>query len=80
MVKGKSELVGTCGICHLGIKHVDDYVKITDFIKGQINSEGFYHRQCFRTKLNGTPELKALQEMAKNIMSRANTAMSRAGI
>jgi hypothetical protein len=78
--KNNSEIIGTCGICHLGIKHVEDYVKIADYIKGQLNSEGFYHRMCFRNKLNGTPELKSLQEMAKNIMTRASSVMASRGI
>jgi hypothetical protein len=71
---------GNCGICHLAVRYVDDYVKIEDYIKGKKHSEGVYHRQCFRERISGTPEIKNLQSMARSLMERTGKAMSNMGI
>jgi hypothetical protein len=80
MVKEKvKENLGVCGICHLAVRHVDDYVKIEDYIKGKLQITGFYHRVCFRNKIHSSPEMKQFQDMAKNLMDRTNRLLSGAG-
>jgi hypothetical protein len=72
------DVIGQCGICHLSILYVDDYVVVKDFIKGQEKGEFKYHRQCFRDKLNVNP--KKLETYALNLLQRADKNMTGLGI
>lgn len=62
--------IGTCGICHLTIRGVDDYVMVDEYIKGIFKSKGFYHRNCFRDRLMGKAELAKLQAKANWILDK----------
>lgn len=65
-----SEFIGTCGICHLSIKYIDDYAIVEEYIKGQLKSKGYYHRKCFSDRLSGRAELYKLQKKADWILGK----------
>lgn len=57
----------TCLICSKDIvSDEEDYVKIADYRKGEISSEGFYHGACYRSLLEG----KELKEMAVELTKK----------
>lgn len=64
------EFIGSCGICKLGVKFVDDYAVVQEYIKGQLKSTGYYHRKCFSDRLKGNIELQRLQKKADWILSK----------
>ena len=67
--------LGLCKICHTNIAANQDYVKLEEYIKGKKNSEAYYHRECFRDRMTGSKELIKLQNMAKNILEKANISV-----
>lgn len=46
----KEEILDTCGICHLGVKHIDDYVQIAEYHKGRPSNTRYYHKNCFKER------------------------------
>ena len=78
-IKKNSDL-GNCSICHLAVRHVDDYVKVEDYIKGRIKSTSFFHRTCFRNKINSIYEANGLQDVVRDLAKRTNETLKRMGI
>lgn len=74
--KNIKDFIGNCGICHLSILYTEDYVHLIEYKKGLKTNEWFYHRECFRKKLNGEADLKKLQGMAKSFLEKANTLVN----
>lgn len=62
-----------CVRCHKKILKEDDYIRLTDYIRGKQNREEFYHRSCFRDAQT-TPAKK----MALMLGARASRIMDRA--
>lgn len=62
------ENLSNCGMCHLVIRHVDDYVKVEDYIKGQLKLTSYHHRICFRDRLSSVNESINFQKKAKEII------------
>lgn len=77
MGKKKKETIGECGLCHLGVLYIDDYIIIDEFSKGNQINKWYYHRNCFRERLNGTREMRDLQKMARGILTKANDLVSK---
>lgn len=40
-----------CEICKNPIKKEDNYLRITDYLKGKFFGEAFYHTLCFNDKI-----------------------------
>lgn len=77
MTKKNKDNLGECSICHLSVLHVDDYVMVQDYLKGQKKAEFYYHRKCFRDRLNGA---KNIQDYALNLLRRMDNKMNEAHI
>jgi len=58
-----------CEICKKPIMKQDDYVRLTDYLKGEFYGENFYHNKCFNDKikkaitLNKEVLVKKLQQL-----------------
>lgn len=70
-----------CAICQLEIKHKDNYVRITDYERGEFLIEKFYHRKCFNDSLDNAKrqqnELDLLKKLTFSSLVRANKMMNK---
>lgn len=66
-----------CMICQKDIDLAkDNYVRVTDYFKGQQHSEGFYHNKCYQDRLKGG---NMMQKMAASLYARTNKLLDKAG-
>lgn len=71
-MKSKKDEDIVCGICKLVIDLNKEFCEFIHFDKkDSIKSIGFYHINCFRERMSGGNNLKALQEQAKRILDKA---------
>lgn len=61
-----------CNVCHLGIDESKEFVRNTHFKdKGEIFSEGYYHIECFRSRVLGKGQLEKIQGQANRLLNFA---------
>jgi hypothetical protein len=68
----KEGILENCKICHLGIRHIDDYAKVQDFIKGNLYRTIYFHRECYRNTFNPLNQVQQLAKQAQKIISEVS--------
>ena len=64
--------VKMCLICKMGINPDNEFAEFIHYKKeGEVFTNGYYHVQCFRDRLNGGKALRALQAKADLLMNKA---------
>lgn len=62
-----------CKICHKEIKTKDNYVRLTDYQKGEFLLEFFYHTLCYTNQIKGfNPQQKVAMKLLKDASSILN--------
>ena len=70
--KKKNEVNPLCKICNKIIfTKVDRYCRLTDYYKGDVEVEFFYHTKCFNDKIKGTPEMNKMKLQAMALLKKA---------
>lgn len=72
----KGSIIGTCAVCHLGVRYVDDYIKMEDYIKGQLRTTAYFHRQCFKDKLNPYKDIEVLKNTIQNLALKTSDLLN----
>lgn len=59
-----------CEICKKPIMKQDNYVRLTDYLKGEFYAENFYHNKCYTNKIKEAITLnkKVLVEKLKGFI------------
>ena len=68
--------LGDCVICHTIVRHVDDYIKDEEYIKGMLKLTRFYHRNCYKERVSPTKQINDLKLLADNITNKMAQLLS----
>lgn len=69
-----------CKICNDQILPKQNYCRLTEFKKGKILDEGFYHTVCYIQQIkHRNPEQVKARAMIMNLARRTDTIMKDAG-
>lgn len=62
---------GRCRRCGCKIHNKENYCKLSQWSKGEIISEGWYHVVCFREGIHGTAQEREVVKKASEFMDKA---------
>ena len=70
------EIKGVCVRCKKEIFSKDDYLKLMEFLSGELKREEFYHKRCFDEFLK--PKKLAMGMVAKtmNLLNKAEERLA----
>jgi len=69
-----------CEICKKEIKKKDNYVRLTDYLKGEFYKEMFYHTICFNNQIKRqNPEQLQTKKAIINMLAKANRMLNDVG-
>ena len=80
MLEQDTDKIKICKLCNKEINlDSDDYVRVTDYKKGQELMEGFYHKVCYLDRINKglIARNKGMMEMAARLAGRANRLLDK---
>lgn len=70
-----------CKICKEVIRKKDDYVRLTDYHKGEFHSEGFYHTRCYINQIkHQNPNQQEVMNTIMNLANRTDKLLVDAGV